>query len=88
MDNYVHQIENFSVGVVFLEVVGVNKCHKPFPPPPPPQYAKWGWCAAVTLGQYLVFRECRKVAQHCCRQNAELLNVKADGTYSYHWVLK
>jgi hypothetical protein len=29
---------------------------------PPPQYAKWGWCAAMTLRQYLVGRECRKVA--------------------------
>jgi hypothetical protein len=37
------------------------------PPPRPPQYAKWGWCAAMTLRQYLVCRECRKVAQHCSR---------------------
>jgi hypothetical protein len=34
------------------------------PSPPPPQYVKWGWCAAMTLRQYLVCRECRKVAQH------------------------
>jgi hypothetical protein len=33
--------------------------------PPSSQYAKWGWCAAMTLRQYLVCRECRKVAQHC-----------------------
>jgi hypothetical protein len=31
----------------------------------PSQYAKWGWCAAMTLRQYLVCCECRKVAQHC-----------------------
>jgi hypothetical protein len=37
-------------------------------PPHPPQYAKWGWCAAMTLRQYLVCRECRKVAQHCTSQ--------------------
>jgi hypothetical protein len=43
------------------EVVTANQCHNP----PPPQYAKWGWCATMTLRQYLVCRECRKVAQHC-----------------------
>jgi hypothetical protein len=32
--------------------------------PPPPQYAKLGWYAAMTLRQYLVCRECRKVAQY------------------------
>jgi hypothetical protein len=32
-------------------------------PPLPLQYAKLGWCAAMTLRQYLVCRECRKVAQ-------------------------
>jgi hypothetical protein len=32
--------------------------------PPSPQYAKRGWCAAMTLRQYLVCREGRKVAQH------------------------
>jgi hypothetical protein len=36
--------------------------------PPPPQYAKLGWCAAKTLRQYLVFRECRNVAQHCYKR--------------------
>jgi hypothetical protein len=35
--------------------------------PPLPQYAKCGWCAAMTLRQYLVCRECRKVAQHRAR---------------------
>jgi hypothetical protein len=30
-----------------------------------PLYAKWGWRAAMTLRQYLVCRESRKVAQHC-----------------------
>jgi hypothetical protein len=35
---------------------------------PPTQYAKWGWCAAMTLRQYLVCRECRKVAQHWCNR--------------------
>jgi hypothetical protein len=35
--------------------------------PPSPQYAKWGWCAAMTLQQNLVCRECRKVAQRCLK---------------------
>jgi hypothetical protein len=69
MDNYEHQIEHFSVGV-FLYFVAAKQSQKTTPPPPPPpQYAKWGWCAAVTLRQYLVCRECRKVAQHCFRPN-------------------
>jgi hypothetical protein len=63
LDNYEHQKQHFSVGVVLLEVVADYQCHKPSPPPPP-QYAEWGWCAALTLRQYLVCRECRKVAQH------------------------
>jgi hypothetical protein len=68
MDNYERQIEHFSVGVDLLEVVAANLCHKPSPSPPfPPQYAKWGWWAAMTLRQYFVCRECREVAQHCCR---------------------
>jgi hypothetical protein len=68
MDNYEHKIEHFSVGVVFYQVFAAKKCNKPSPPPPPPtQYAKWGWCAAMTLRQYFVCRECRKVAQHCDR---------------------
>jgi hypothetical protein len=37
-------------------------------PPLPPQYAKWDWCAAMTLRQYLVCRECRKVVQHFSRR--------------------
>jgi hypothetical protein len=37
-------------------------------PPPPPQVCKMGWCAAMTLRQYLVCRECRKVAQHWYRE--------------------
>jgi hypothetical protein len=44
-------------------------------PPSPTQYSKWGWCAAMTLRQYLVCRECRKVAQHCsnsCRINSHV----------------
>jgi hypothetical protein len=40
-----------------------NQCHKPFPPPQK-KNVKWGWCAAMTLRQYLVCRECIKVAQH------------------------
>jgi hypothetical protein len=63
IDNYEHQIEYFSVGVDLKEVVVANQCHKPSPPPHT-QYAKWGWCAAMTLRRYLVCRECRKVAQH------------------------
>jgi hypothetical protein len=47
MDNYEQQTEHFSVKVDLQEVVAVNQCHKPFHPPP--QYAKWGWCAAMTL---------------------------------------
>jgi hypothetical protein len=63
MDNYEHQIEHFSVGVDLQEVVVVNQCHKPSPPPQL-QHAKWSWCTAMTLRQYLVCRECRKFAQH------------------------
>jgi hypothetical protein len=63
MDIYEHQIEHFLVGPDLNDVVGANQSNKP--PPPPLQYAKWGWCAAMTLRQYLVCRECRKVAQHC-----------------------
>jgi hypothetical protein len=62
MDNYENQIEHFSVRVDLQEVVAANQCHKPSPPSS--QYAKWFWCAAMTLRQYLVCRECRKVAQH------------------------
>jgi hypothetical protein len=40
----------------------------PPPPPTPEQYAKCGWCAAMTLWQYLVCRKCRKVAQYCCSE--------------------
>jgi hypothetical protein len=62
IDNYEHQIEHFSVGVIYKKlprpINAVN--HLPLPP----QHAKWGWCAAMTLRQYLVHRECRKVAQH------------------------
>jgi hypothetical protein len=61
MDNYEHQIEHFSVGVDLKKlsrpVNAINHL-----PPPPPQYAKWGWCATMTLRQYLVCRECRKFA--------------------------
>jgi hypothetical protein len=52
---------------------------------PPPQYAKKGWCAAMTLRQYLVCRERRKVAQHRCR--AVLRNVWPAGcTWCWHEV--
>jgi hypothetical protein len=64
MDNYEHQIEHFSVGIDLHGVVAANQCHKPSPPS---KYANWGWCAAMTLRQYLVCRECRKVEQHCSR---------------------
>jgi hypothetical protein len=34
MDNYEHQIEQFSVGIDLLQVVAANQCHKPSPPHP------------------------------------------------------
>jgi hypothetical protein len=45
------------------------------PPPPPPQYAKLGWCAAMTLRQCLVCRECRKVAEHWYRLQIAFDNI-------------
>jgi hypothetical protein len=54
---------------------------------PPPQYAKWGWCAAITLRQYLVCRECRKVAQHWCSSLVSESCCSWRGAFSVsHWI--
>jgi hypothetical protein len=47
--------------IYYMELESNTSIH---PSPPPPQYAKRGWCATMTLRQYLVCCDCRKVAQH------------------------
>jgi hypothetical protein len=66
MDNYEHKIENiFRLGSIYKKLSRPINAIKHLSAHP--QYAKWGWCAAMTLRQYLVCRECRKVAQHWYR---------------------
>jgi hypothetical protein len=62
MDNYEHRTF-FGWGRFIRSCRGQSMPQTIFPP----QYVKWGWYAAMTLRQYLEYRECRKVAQHCCR---------------------
>jgi hypothetical protein len=55
----------FRLGSIYKKLSRpINAINHLPPPHTHTQKAKRGWCAAMTLQQYLVYRECRKVAQH------------------------